>query len=373
MELFITIERLIFKDKNFFILKTNQGIAKGHIYDLELEDVSPEYIVGLKYRLEGEWKNDKYGRFFSFTYAEMLTEYRLFLFLSKIAKIGEKVTLNLIEYFGNDLEYIIENQPERLVEVKGIGEKRAKKIVSNWYKYGCLRQLAKFLAPFNISHNYIVKIYNRFGEKSLEIIKSNPYCLTEINGIGFKTTDKLALSLGIDPNDPKRIIACTEYVLQIEGNNNGHCYLSLDILKEKIIDTLDIHDFDTNILLTNSNFIVCNYSSDTLIGFKNLYDKEKYIYRYLTLNNETNYLFSPDKVKEFLDEYQTENNITFSDDQIKAIYEANKSKIFALTGYAGTGKSSVTKAILQLLAIKLGRSNIVGCSLSLHHPQDTFF
>jgi exodeoxyribonuclease V alpha subunit len=356
-QLTVNIKRVVYKKDNFYILRTNKGTAKGYILDAAQQD-----IKDTTYQLTGHWVIDKYGKSFVFNEAIMTTN-PMFFFLDKIVKIGKKLSQTLVDHYGDDLEQVIEKNPEKLKEIKGIAKKRVEKIINSWDKYKHLRKLSTFLAKFNTKASVVIRIYNHFEDKSLEIVQTNPYAITVINGIGFKTADEIALKMGIKENAKERIIACGEYILLSEGTDSGHCYIPIDEFEKKIKEHLKINNTTSMDILSyfgnNDTFII---KDDKYIGFTYSYYMEKYIVNYLKQNAQEKPLFTENEITSFIEKYEKENNIEFAEEQKEAIYAAGTHKLFILTGYAGTGKSSVTKAILTLLNTKT--NSIIGTALS---------
>jgi exodeoxyribonuclease V alpha subunit len=350
-----TIKSIIFNKENFFILNTDKGKAKGYILDNDGGN-----IVGIQYKFKGEWVADKFGRIFKFDSAEMKSE-QMFFFLAKVIKLGDRLALNIVDTFP-DVEYIIENKPEELLKIHGIAKKRLKKILEGWDKYRHLRELSKFLGEYDVSANLVIKIYNKFGETAVNLIKQNPYNLTQIKGIGFVKADEIALKIGIEKDSPFRIIACAEHILTEEANNSGHCYLELQDLAGKVRELLNIGGLIETVIMTSDNFVI---KEDGLIGFKKLYNDELKIYEYLQSNRyEICQIIEDEKIFDFIKTFEEKNKIKLSHQQKEAIFKACHYKIMTLTGYAGTGKSSTTKAIMELLSTVYTKNKIVGCALS---------
>ncbi|HRR40657.1 MAG TPA: helix-hairpin-helix domain-containing protein, partial [Syntrophales bacterium] len=151
-------------------------------------------LVGMEYMLSGAWKADpKYGRQFSFEYGKMIGS-QLHQFLAKMVKgLGETIAKELVEHYGEvRLVEILDNEPEVLLEFKGIKEKKLARIKTSWEKQKCLRELSDYLLPAGVTSNLLVRVFNQFGADAVRKVKDNPYTLTEVTGIGFKTADNVA-------------------------------------------------------------------------------------------------------------------------------------------------------------------------------------
>ena len=197
-------------------------------------------LVGAEYEFKGNWETSKYGHQFSFKQARLLTN-QLFYFLSKIVKgLGEKLSRDLISHYGETrLLEILEHEPEKLTEFKGIKEKKLAKIKASWEKQKNLRELSQYLLPHGITPSLLIRIHNHFGNEAIKKIKENPYSLTEIRGIGFKTADEIAIKLGIEFNSSFRIQSAIGHILLEAAEDEGHTYLPIETLYEKLKEILD--------------------------------------------------------------------------------------------------------------------------------------
>lgn len=354
------VKYIIFQNESFYILELEDGMkAKGTILDNMSGD-----ITGLRYEFTGHWTKDRYGKIFVIEQAAMQT-HELYFFLSKIVKgLGEKLATILIDEFGDELEDIIENKPDELTKVKGIKAKKKEAIVTQWHKYSHLRKISKFLGQYGISANLIAKVYAEFGEHSVEIIESNPYSLMVVHGVGFRKADEVALKQGVEFDSPVRLTACASYIVEREAYDNGHTYIILEQLISMVMEELELEgDFKESIIdqLQMMPDLVIN---DDKISLRLMKQYEEYIYDFLINGSkyETGY-FEANAINQYISDYEKENNIFLSENQIKAVHESLKKKVFALTGYAGTGKSTISKIFMNLLN-RLFEGEIIGCAMS---------
>ncbi len=191
------------------VLENNQKIC-GQYFDTDIEKIVGEEII-----LTGNWTtHKKYGVQFEFETLQ-LKEAELFFFLTKIVKgISKKAATELLDkYSEEELIRILNDNPNELLNFKGIKEKKLQTIVASWQKFKHLRELGSFLSKYNVTSNLITKIYSHFSEVDnlIEVIKKNPYILIQIKGIGFKRADEIAISLGIDSKSEFRVMACLSY------------------------------------------------------------------------------------------------------------------------------------------------------------------
>ena len=157
-----------------------------------------------------------------------------------IKGIGPKMAERIVTYFALDTLRVIEEEPERLIEVPGLGPKRTAKISAAWEEQKAIKEVMVFLQGVGVSTSLAIRIYKTYRDASISIVQHDPYRLaSDVWGIGFKTADKIAQSLGIPPDSPERIKAGLQYTLS-EASDNGHCYLPLEALIAEAAKILEI-------------------------------------------------------------------------------------------------------------------------------------
>ena len=198
-----------------------------------------------RFDLRGHWSRDsKYGVQFEVEdYQQVIvpTKEGILAYLSsgQIKGIGPKTAEKIYHAFGNDTLKILDEEPHRLLEVKGISQTKLQRIRDSYLASRGARDVVAFLAPHGVSPNRAVKLYREFGKDTLDILKNHPYRLCELAGIGFRTADKIAQSLGLDPRSPERVDAALLHTLQ-EAEQRGHlCLDKREFLKLtlKLLDT----------------------------------------------------------------------------------------------------------------------------------------
>src|SRR3989475_4158107 len=207
--------------------------------------ILPGIHVGELLSLEGEWEKDpKYGRQLhvtSFTQRlpasiEGITRY---LGSGLIKGIGPKKAKLIVEHFGEQTLAIIEQQPERLSEVKGISVKDREQIAKSWAEQNEIKELHLFLQSHDVSVNLATRIYKQYGQDSIKVIRENPYKLAQdVNGIGFRTADEIAVKLGLPRDSIPRVATGLTYVLAQAANDDGHCFLPEKELMRRASDIL---------------------------------------------------------------------------------------------------------------------------------------
>ena len=375
------IERVTYAspDTGFAVLRIHPAkgtrfTAVGHVPDL----LNQAGLEGTEFQFYGYWTVTKYGRQFAFSGCQLVGSELLF-FLSRIVKgLGKKLALQLMERYGEEeLIRILDHEPEELLKVKGIKQKRLALITRSWHKHRNLKALSEYLTGHGgkITPSLLIRIYNHFGDRALETVKRNPYSLTEVRGIGFKTADRIALGLGIRPESPERIRAAASHVLVEAAETEGHSYLPEEtfiqavkevlssdekvpgeslirgVLKPMILDGTLVQDDNGKTGLS-----AYRYMEDWLRDFS--------VARSKACRRP---VIPVDVVKEFLDHYEDVTGIEFAPEQQEIVLRVATEPrlIFGLAGYAGTGKTTICRAMLDLLSRHYAdRDDIVCCAFT---------
>jgi ATP-dependent exoDNAse (exonuclease V), alpha subunit - helicase superfamily I member len=228
-----TVERITFRNEEngYTVLRLAPDEAGG-AEPVAVVGRFPAVAVGERLRLWGQWvHHPQYGRQFAATdfvvVAPSTVEgIRRYLGSGLIKGIGPALADRLVRHFGVDTLYVIEHEPERLLEVEGIGPQRAEAIARGLRQQRAIRQVMVFLQGHGISPAYAARIYRVYGDEAVERVRANPYRLAaEVPGIGFKTADGIARSVGIAPDAPERLAAGLEYALE-EAAGRGHVCLA---------------------------------------------------------------------------------------------------------------------------------------------------
>jgi exodeoxyribonuclease V alpha subunit len=187
--------------------------------------------VGESLRMRGRWTSHaKYGRQFEVhSYATVLPAttqgIRRYLGSGLIKGIGPVMAERMVEHFGVDIMHVIEDEPGRLIEVDGLGPKRTAMITAAWAEQKAIKEVMVFLQGVGVSTSIAVRIYKKYGDAAISVVRAEPYRLAaDVWGIGFKTADTIAAAVGIARDSPERIKAGLAYTLS-EAADDGHCYL----------------------------------------------------------------------------------------------------------------------------------------------------
>ena len=202
--------------------------------------------IGEFLRLRGRWSSHpEYGRQFEVaSYATVLPAtaagIEKYLGSGLIKGIGPVMAERMVARFGTDIMHVIDDEPARLIEVDGLGPKRTAMIAAAWAGQKAIKEVMIFLQGVGVSTSLAVRIYKKYGDASVSVVRHEPYRLAaDVRGIGFKTADTIATSVGIAPDSPERIKAGLAYTLS-EAADDGHCYLPAPNLITGAAKILDV-------------------------------------------------------------------------------------------------------------------------------------
>lgn len=331
-------------------------------------------LMDVLIRFNGQFSNGKYGREFSFDNYEILENEIYFFLTKIAKGIPSGVAMKIAQHFKDGgFEEALENDPTIFLSFKGIGKKKLIKLKEAWKSSRVIALIAKKLSPYGVTPNMVMRIHNAFGERAPQIIDENPYRLSEIRGVGFKKADDVARKLGIEFNDPKRIEACIVYLLGEKIAGDGHVYTCKEDLFKMLLDETTtengrmIQSSAWELALSNLiSYERITLFNEHLIALTTLYKKEREIIS--MLDNAQKYETSPlcDDIELFLNNYEARNNIILGDKQREAIRLTNTGvRCICISGYAGTGKTSSAKGSLELYAqMGVAPDDIVCCAFS---------
>lgn len=314
--------------------------------------------IGSVIRLKGEWKMDsKFGKQFAAqdyreTIPATVAGIEKYLGSGLVKGIGPVYAKRIVQLFQEDTLRVLEEEADYLVKVEGIGQKRVDMIKKAWQEQKEIKNVMLFLQSNGVSTAYAVKIYKTYGNDSIEIVKANPYRLADdIWGIGFKTADKIAQQMGFDKNSFERCRSGIVYVLN-ELSNNGHCYATkeqlleetekmLELEKPLIDTTLDRIIEEKTVILDEGNAIFLPPFFYSELGTaKRIKDILAVDSKYHTVD-----------VGGIIENIQKQHEISYDAVQKDAIKTAGASKFMVLTGGPGTGKTTITLAIIEVFQL----------------------
>lgn len=357
------IDRIIYQNNGFFIaaLKSGDKIS-AHYYESDVD-----HLVNAAITLKGEWEEHRqHGRTFK-AQSLIVNQNELFFFLNRVVKgFTKKLTAELIEKYGTEgLIDILDNDVERLMEVKGMNEKRLLKLSSGWKQFRSMRQLGEFLAPLGVTPALLRLIAGALRELKdpIEAIRHNPYGLMRINGIGFKKADEIALNMGIRRDDERRIQAAMEYTLSEYCDAEGNSCIDRNSLFDKLDQLLalgadDRYDEALEDRLREGSITLL---PSTKLSPTRIYEAETLLISEFKRRGKRSHEPLTDNLEAFCETH----SLNLGEQQYAALELINKGcGLIFLVGYAGTGKSTTAKALLDLLSSRHEPSLIMTCALS---------
>ncbi|HBJ2609993.1 ATP-dependent RecD-like DNA helicase [Clostridium botulinum] len=318
----------------------------------------PYITEGQNLKLKGEWViHPQFGNQFKVEVCEEIvpdTVAGIERYLSSgiISGIGPVTAKKIVKKFGEETLNILDSNIERLTEIEGIGKKKIEVIYDSYIKQNEVRNIMMFFQNYGVTPNQCMKVYKRFGENSISIVKENPYILTEeIRGIGFKTADKIARSLGIASNSPFRIQSGINYII------NGFCslgntYMPLEKLVSEAMDILgvreeEIHENIYNNIAENKLKIEKVKEQSCVFTLPYYYCELGVTKKILSLSL-SQYDNLNINIEDEIASFEKNNNIKFHDSQREAIKGALENGVEIITGGPGTGKTTIINCITEI-------------------------
>lgn len=313
-------------------------------------------------RIKGEWRIDpKFGKQFRVesclsVLPATITGIQKYLGSGLVKGIGPIMAKRIVAMFGLETLDIIDGQSERLLEVDGIGPIRAERIGKAWQEQKQVHEVMVFLQGHGVSSTYAVKIYKAYGDNSASVVKENPYRLAlDISGIGFKTADKIARNMGIDPASQIRAEAGIIHVLS-ELVDEGHVYYPYDKLMDAAKSLLEVNRdvLETAMvtLVEQRRVVVEDQQGERAVYLTPLHIAEVNVARRLeTLVTSPRQLIQID-VEKAIQWVQQAIRMELAEMQQEAIRKMVTSKVLVLTGGPGTGKTTLLNCIIRILERK---------------------
>ena len=349
------IDHVIFRnEENGYTVMILKGVDGEE--ELTCVGTFPVLTMGASVELTGSYiQHPVYGKQFQ---VSVLTEkmpedamaMERYLGSGAIKGIGAALAARIVRRFGKDTLHIVEEEPERLAEVKGISEKKAREIAMQVAEKADMRKAMMFLQKYGISLNLGARIYQKYGETVYSVLQENPYRLADdISGIGFKIADEIAYRIGIHTDSDYRIRSGMMYTL-LQASRDGHVYLPKEELFQKSSELLGV----------DSSYME-KHLMDLSVDRK-LVQKEKdgeilvypTLYYYLELNTarmlkELDILYpeEPEMMNKQILQIEKETETVLDEMQKKAVIEAACHGLFILTGGPGTGKTTTINAIIR--------------------------
>lgn len=361
IEIVAVIESIVFRNESngYTVVRIvdankNKGTAVGRF---------PMIVEGERVRLKGQIVESKFGEQLQCSSVEVLKPNTLegikkYLSSGLIKGIGVKTAEKIVDKFKEDTLDIIEFNYSRLAEIVGISERKAQDIYDAYSQIKDMQNSVMFLQDYGIPVNLAVKIYEIYKKRTIEIVKENPYRLIEdVDGIGFKTADKIANSIGIEVDSLFRLRAGLVYTLKETSEKNGNTYLLKD---ELLVTNARLLDIPINENYGKMLDVLRGLEMDNYVRVLNLTEEKEIVM--LAKLYQVEYGLSQALVKlvcfandvdinvdSEIGMFELVNKITLHEDQKKAVVMAINKGVCVITGGPGTGKTTIIKCILSIL------------------------
>ena len=356
-----TVEKIIFRNPSngYTVLSVEMAddsmVCTGYLQQInagEYMEFTGEYVF-----------HPKYGQQFQTDQARLIIPEELdalerYLGSGAIKGIGQVLARRIVRHFGEDTIRILDEEPERLAEIKGITRRKAQEIAAYQEEQKDLRNVCIFLGEYGISNALAVRLFGQYDQEIYTIIRDNPYQLAdEVSGIGFRKADEIARRTGVDPGSDYRIRACIIYVLE-QALEQGNVYLPDHILKHRVMQTLqpvtvdgicEIEDSDLENglvgLLLEQRIIIKGTGPRQIFYSRNYYTELGIARMMDELNLHVD--IPEEKMDSRIAQVEEQAGLCLDEMQRKAVRSAAGSGILVITGGPGTGKTTTIKALIR--------------------------
>lgn len=363
------VERVTFhsEDTGFCVLKVKvRGQKELVTVTGSAASISPGEFV----ECHGNWLNDKnYGLQFksaklSVVQPSTLEGMEKYLGSGMIKGVGPHFAKTLIKAFGDQVFEVIENNPERLTSLPGIGTKRKNQVVESWKEQKAIREIMVFLQSYGVGTSRAVRIYKTYGNDAIALVSANPYRLAlDIHGIGFKTADTIALNLGIPRDSLIRAQAGVRHTLQ-EMSGEGHCACERANLITAASELLEIPEalagtaLDAEVLAGN---LICELiEGRNLFYLTSMHRAENSVAESLYRLSRGLAPWAAVDIDQAIPWVEEQAKITLSESQKVAVELALQNKLLVITGGPGVGKTTLVNSILRIIGAK--QADILLCA-----------
>lgn len=351
------VERVLFEapDSDYIVFRIRREDDESL---LTVTGNGPKPLVGDRIEIMGRWtQHKKYGRQMAASAWKRLIPdtadgIERFLASGAVKGIGPSLARRIVSAFGSQTMAVLEKEPKRLLEIEGIGAKKLAVITESFYEEKQVNDLALDLETHGVSGRYAARLVQKYGEEALYVLTEEPYrMIAEIDGIGFKTADQIALAYGMDPQSPERLAAGLTYVLQ-DMTQNGHvCIPDRELVYRASLilraEQLMLRDVLTE-ALAMGQLCADDYGGETYVYTLQAYEEERGVAERI----REMAAYTPPKprrhVELFLDRWQESCQFQLAEGQREAVSQSLQSGMLVITGGPGTGKTTVVQAIIRL-------------------------
>ena len=350
-------ERLLFEapDSDYRVFRLHDE-ADDATYTVTGHGTKP--LVGDRLEIKGHWvQHKRYGRQFaadgwSRIIPESVDGIERFLGSGAVKGLGPALAHRVVAAFGKDTMKILERNPQRLLEVEGIGPKKLAVITESFYEEKQVNDIAYDLEQHGVAGRYAGRLLQKYGDDVHYVLTEEPYrMIAEIDGIGFKTADQMALAYGMDRQDPQRLSAGLTYVLQTMTQNGHVCIPDAELVRRAAFilqaDALGLHDILKEAIEVGQ-LCTADFQGTVYVYTPEAYEEENYIARRIQDMAAMKPLPMKTHVQLFLDRWQDSCHFELADKQREAVEKSLESGMTVITGGPGTGKTTVVQTIIRL-------------------------
>ena len=324
----------------------------------------------LRYDMKGHWsRNTKHGTQFEVdSYDEVIIPSREgiigYLSSGQIKGIGPRIAEKIYDAYGNLALEVLDKEPDKLLGIPGISQTRLTKICDSYLANRAARDVVAFLTPYGITANRAVKLYKEYGKEAMSIVKEHPYQLCELAGIGFKTADRIASSVGFTPLSTERVDAALLYTLT-EAESRGHLCMEKHAFIKSCSKLLETPELTEEMLANRAARLV---SEGDLVSYQGM------VYRVSNAQSEASLAAHIHRLLQSACQYEYEDldqeidaeeralRVRFAPEQREAVKMALTHTLSIITGGPGTGKTMIQRAILDIYKRKHPKNSIICCA-----------
>lgn len=363
-ELTCKIQSVVFSNRQtgFFVLRTVlDGTSKPMTVKGSFHGVNVD--VGLKIKVKGRYENNPtYGTQFNASVCEVIPEKGkigvINYLTSHVKSIGPITASRLYDTFGDDLLNVLENDPDKVKDLPFLTKPQVSSILDEWKSASLLRTSSIFLTDMGLSASQVKSAFKSFGTDVRKVVEKNPYDLCQCKGIGFSTADGVARKLGIGVDDPRRLKSMILFFMADLSNSEGHVYVTSDQILEhskKAFKRHNIEPFSHGDYILETSFysqlMELQNEQRIIANGRNLYLPYNWIYE----SDSSSQISSMVKlggvdfdINKMIEDFESDKKLELSDDQKSAISLLRQSRICAVSGYPGTGKTTLVSAFVHI-------------------------
>ena len=324
----------------------------------------------LRYDMKGHWsRNTKHGTQFEVdSYDEVIIPSRDgiigYLSSGQIKGIGPRIAEKIYDAYGNLALEVLDKEPDKLLGIPGISQTRLTKICDSYLANRAARDVVAFLTPYGITANRAVKLYKEYGKEAMSIVKEHPYQLCELAGIGFKTADKIALSVGFTPLSTERVDAALLYTLT-EAESRGHLCMEKHAFIKSCSKLLETPELTEEMLANRAARLV---SEGDLVSYQGMVYRVSNAQSEASLANHIHRLlqsacqYEYEDLDQEIDAEERALRVRFAPEQREAVKMALTHTLSIITGGPGTGKTMIQRAILDIYKRRHPKNSIICCA-----------